>query len=109
MPAGFTGVAFENTSIPVSYALSTICAGIIENIKATIEVTPPELVADIYERGITLVGGGALLRGLERSISKETDIPVRVADDPQSAVVRGSGALLGNDALLREISLPTAG
>ncbi len=93
----------------VREALARSVRTIIENIKATIEVTPPELVADIYERGITLVGGGALLRGLERSISKETDIPVRVADDPQSAVVRGSGALLGNDALLREISLPTAG
>lgn len=90
-------------------ALARSVRTIIENIKATIEVTPPELVADIYERGIVLAGGGALLRGIDRSISKEADIPVRIADDPQSAVVRGSGALLGNETLLREISLPTTG
>ncbi|MCR4312331.1 MAG: rod shape-determining protein [Candidatus Uhrbacteria bacterium] len=90
-------------------ALARSVRTIIENIKATIEVTPPELVADIYERGIILTGGGALLRGLERSISKEADIPVRVAEDPQTSLVRGAGALLANEALLREIALPTTG
>ncbi len=90
-------------------ALNRSVRTIIENIKSTIEVTPPELVADIYERGIILTGGGALLRGLERSISKEADIPVRVAEEPQTSLVRGAGALLGNEALLREIALPTTG
>lgn len=80
---------------------------IVENIKATIEVTPPELVADIYERGLVLTGGGALLRGVERTIARETDIPVRVAEDPLTAVVRGAGMLLDNEALLRDIALPT--
>lgn len=88
-------------------ALSRSIRTIIENIKATIEVTPPELVADIYERGIWLIGGGAMLRGLDRSISKEADIPVHIADDSQGAVVRGAGALLANEPLLKEISLPT--
>lgn len=80
---------------------------IVENIKATIEVTPPELVADIYERGIVLTGGGALLRGIERTIARETDIPVRVAEDPLTAVVRGAGMLLDNEMLLKDIALPT--
>ena len=80
---------------------------IVDNIKATIEVTPPELVADIYERGIVLTGGGALLRGIERTIARETDIPVRVAEDPLTAVVRGAGMLLDNEALLKDIALPS--
>lgn len=80
---------------------------ISENIKATLEVTPPELVADIYERGIVLSGGGALLRGIDRLISKEADIPVRIAEDPLTAVSRGTGALLDDDELLREITLPS--
>lgn len=82
---------------------------IIENIKATIELTPPELVADIYERGIVLTGGGALLRGIERSIAKETDIPVRIAEDPMTATVRGAGLLMENEALLKDVALPTTG
>lgn len=82
---------------------------IIDNIKATIEMTPPELVADIYERGIVLTGGGALLRGIERSIAKEADIPVRIAEDPMGATVRGAGLLLENPQLLRDIALPTTG
>lgn len=82
---------------------------LIENIKATIEVTPPELVADIYERGIVLTGGGALLRGVERSISKEADIPVRIAEDPTTASVRGAGALFVHPTLLRDVALPTTG
>ncbi len=90
-------------------ALARSVRTIIDTIKATIEVTPPELVADIYERGMTLVGGGSLLRGLERSIAKETDIPVRIADEPQTALVRGCGVLLGDEALLKSIALPTTG
>lgn len=80
---------------------------IIENVKATLEVTPPELVADIYERGIVLAGGGALLRGIDQLISKEADIPVRIAEDPLTAVARGTGALLDDDALLNEVALPS--
>lgn len=91
----------------VREALNRSVRTIIDNIKATIEVTPPELVADIYERGIILTGGGALLRGLERSIAKEADIPVRVAEDAQTSLVRGAGSLLDNQLLLKEIALPT--
>ncbi|MEK7452269.1 MAG: rod shape-determining protein, partial [Patescibacteria group bacterium] len=81
---------------------------IVENIKATIEKTPPELVADIYERGIILTGGGALLRGLDSLISRHAEIPVRVAEDPITCVVRGAGLLLENEELLKDISLPSA-
>lgn len=81
---------------------------IIEQIKGTLEKTPPELVADIYERGIVLTGGGALLRGLDTLIARHAEIPVRVAEDPITSVVRGAGFLLENEELLRDISLPSA-
>ncbi len=90
-------------------ALNRSVQVIVENIKATIEVTPPELVADIYERGIVLTGGGALLRGIDKTIARETDIPVRIADDPLTCVVRGAGQLLENEALLKECALPSTG
>ncbi len=81
---------------------------IIENIKATLEITPPELIADIYERGIILTGGGALLKGLDILISRQAQIPVRVAEDPITCAARGAGALLENMPMLRDISLPSA-
>lgn len=81
---------------------------IVDNVKATLEVTPPELVADIYERGIILAGGGALLRGFDKLLAQETAIPVRVADDPLTCVVRGAGALLEDEALLRDVALPSS-
>lgn len=76
---------------------------IVENIKSTIEITPPELVADIYERGIVLSGGGALLKGFDRLISQETKIPVHVTDDPLTAVARGAGIVLDDLENLHEI------
>lgn len=76
---------------------------IIENIKDTIESTPPELVSDIYERGIVLTGGGALLRGLDKLISQETQIPVHIADDPLTCVVRGTGLVLDDLEHLKDV------
>lgn len=67
---------------------------LIQTIKATVEATPPELVADIMHRGIIMVGGGSLLRGLDQVIAEEMRIPVEVAEDPLSAVVRGAGIIL---------------
>jgi rod shape-determining protein MreB len=89
-------------------ALSRSVSTIIENVKAALEVTPPELVADIYERGIVMTGGGSLLRGLDALISREASIPVRVAEDPMSCVVRGAGALLEDGSLLADIALPSS-
>ncbi len=80
---------------------------IIDNIKSTLEVTPPELVADIYERGIVLTGGGALLRGLDKAIAEAAQIPVRIAEDPLTCVARGAGALLDNQSLLSDVTLPS--
>jgi len=76
---------------------------IIENIKITLETTPPELVADIYEHGIVLTGGGALLRGIDKEIAQAAKIPVRVADDPLTCVVRGAGILLSDPELLAKV------
>ncbi len=89
-------------------ALSRSVQSIIENIKDNLEEAPPELVGDIYERGIVLTGGGALLRGLDKLISQETGIQVRVADDPLTCVVRGLGILLDNPELLKTVALPKA-
>jgi len=90
----------------VREAMSRIIRQIIENIKITLETTPPELVADIYEHGIVLTGGGALLRGLDKEIAQATRIPVRVADDPLTCVVRGTGILLANPELLSKVLSP---
>ncbi|MFA5133627.1 MAG: rod shape-determining protein [Patescibacteria group bacterium] len=91
----------------VREAISGSIKTILENIKATLENTPPELVADIYERGLVLCGGGALLQGLDKLIADYTGIPVRIAEDPLTCVSRGAGALLSNSVLLKEASLDT--
>jgi rod shape-determining protein MreB len=96
------------TDTQIREAIARSVRMIIENIKSALEVTPPELVADIYERGIVLCGGGALLRGLAAAVSEAAHIPVRVADDPLTCVVRGTGILLDSPALLETIALPSA-
>jgi rod shape-determining protein MreB len=84
-------------------ALSRSVKILIDNIKATIEETPPELVADIMTRGIVLVGGGGMLRGLDRLVSEQTKMPVKLADDPLTAVARGAGIVLEDVEKLREV------
>ncbi len=79
---------------------------IADAIKDVLEATPPELVADIQSRGMTLVGGLALLDGLADFLSQEIHIPVHITEDPVTAVGRGLGFLLGNEELLRELALP---
>ncbi len=88
-------------------AISRTVFKIIENIKIILETTPPELVSDIYERGLYLSGGGALLRGLDKAVSSATKIPVKIVDDPLTSVVRGAGILLGDEELLSKVVLPT--
>ena len=75
-------------------ALEPSVAQIVEAIKDTIEETPPELVADIMDQGIVLAGGGALLAGLDRRVAEATQMPVHIADDPLTCVVRGTGRVL---------------
>jgi rod shape-determining protein MreB len=76
---------------------------LVNSIKTTVEQTPPELVADIMERGIVLAGGGSLLRGLDKLVAEETQMPVRIAEDPLTAVVRGCGVVLEDIEKLSEI------
>jgi len=76
---------------------------IVDAVKDTIEETPPELVADIMHWGITMVGGGSLLRGIDKLISKETKMPVKVIDDPLTAVARGAGIILEELDKLKEV------
>lgn len=91
------------TSVEISEALSPIIQEIIVNIVDTIEETPPELTSDILEKGITLAGGGALINGIDKAISDATKMPVWVADDPLTCVVRGCGVCLDDPALLKKI------
>jgi rod shape-determining protein MreB len=93
--------------IQVREAISRTISKIVDNIKTILETTPPELVSDIYERGITLSGGGALLRSLDKAISLASKIPVKIAEDPLTCVVRGTGYLLGNKELLEKVVLPS--
>jgi rod shape-determining protein MreB len=84
------------SSIEIILALRETVEQIIEGIKVCLEKTPPELSGDIMDRGIVMAGGGSLLRGLDRLIAKETDIPVYVCDEPLLAVARGTGVVLEN-------------
>jgi rod shape-determining protein MreB len=70
-----------------------------------LERTPPELSADIVDRGIVLTGGGSLLKNIDRLLREETGLPVSVAEDPLSSVVLGTGKMLSDFDLLRKISL----
>lgn len=78
---------------------------ILETIRQTLERTPPELASDILDRGITLAGGGALLRNLDTLIRQQTGLPVVIADDPLTAVVLGSGKILDQLELLRDVTI----
>ncbi len=82
------------------------CVGTIMNaIRVALERTPPELSADISDRGIVLTGGGALLKNLDKRIREETGLPVSIADDPLASVVLGTGKMLSDFKLLRKISI----
>jgi rod shape-determining protein MreB len=80
----------------IAKALDKSIIRIEDSVMETLSQTPPELAADIYNTGIYLAGGGALLRGLDERLSKKTDLPVYIAEDPLQAVVRGTGIALKN-------------
>ncbi len=82
------------SSVQVREALSETIDIIVEAVRQALERTPPELASDILERGIILTGGGALLRGLDKRLRQETNLPVNIADDPLTCVVRGTGRVL---------------
>jgi rod shape-determining protein MreB len=82
--------------VEIAEAINDSITKIEEAILKALENTPPELSSDIYKTGLYLTGGGALLRGLDKRISKITQLPVHIADDPLRAVVRGTGIALKN-------------
>lgn len=87
----------------IKKALAKSIKTLANTIKETVEETPPELVADIMQRGIFLAGGGGLLRGLDKLISEQTEIPVHLVEDPLTAVVRGTGVVLENLNSLKNV------
>jgi len=92
------------TAAEVREALREPVTAIVEAVRQCLEQTPPELAADIVDNGITLAGGGALLRGLDRLLNLETDLSIVVADDPLTCVVRGAGRALDDPASLDRVA-----
>lgn len=84
------------SSVDIRAALNESVSAMIDAVRALLERTPPELAADIFDRGIMLTGGGAMLKGLDERLRRETNLPVHVAEDPLEAVVRGTGKVLEN-------------
>jgi len=93
----------EITSDEIKEAMSEPTNAIVEAVRIALERTPPELAAEIVDKGIVLAGGGALLNGLDELLRRETGLPVTIADDPLSCVVIGSGKALDELSLLKEI------
>ena len=93
------------TDAEIREALQEPVAIIVNAVRVALERTPPELSADIVDRGIVLTGGGSLLKNLDRLLREETGLPVSVAEDPLSSVVLGTGKMLSDFDLLRKISL----
>ncbi|MBI3617619.1 MAG: rod shape-determining protein, partial [Candidatus Omnitrophica bacterium] len=89
------------TSVEIREALHDPVQTIVDASKTTLEQTPPELAADLIDRGIVMAGGGSLLRGLDKRIAEETGLPVHIADDPLTAVVMGTGQVLNMSSRLK--------
>ena len=94
----------EVTSEEIREAMQEPVNAIVEAVRLALEKTPPELAADIVDKGIVLVGGGALIRNLDVLLREETGLPIVVAENPLTAVVLGSGRVLDNPELLREVT-----
>lgn len=94
----------EVTSEEIREAMQEPINAIVEAVRLALEKTPPELAADIVDKGIVLVGGGALIRNLDILLREETGLPILVAENPLTAVVMGSGRVLDNPELLREVT-----
>src|SRR5438128_2644229 len=95
------------TSQEVREALLEPINAIVESVRVTLERCPPELSADLVDRGLVLAGGGALLRGLDKLLAEETGLPVHVAEDPLSAVAEGTGRALQELKFLRQVATST--
>ncbi len=95
----------EITSEEVRKAIAEQVDSIVQAVRIALEQTPPELAADIVDRGIVITGGGALLKGLDKLLQNETQLPITVVDDPLSTVVIGSGKALDNLDILKEVTI----
>jgi rod shape-determining protein MreB and related proteins len=96
------------SSEEIREALAEPIAAILEAVRMTLERTPPELSADLIERGMVLAGGGGLLRGLDKLLSEQTGLPVHIADDPITAVALGTGIVLSEIKYLKKVTVTTA-
>ena len=101
-----TGIpkTIEINSEEVREALAESINTIIDTVRITLDGTPPELAADIVDRGIVLVGGGALLKNLDTLLREVTSLPITVVDDPLSSIVMGAGMVLDNEKLLHTVT-----
>ncbi len=93
-------------SSEIQAAIAEQVDAIVETVKMALELTPPELSADIVDQGIVLTGGGALLTNLDQRLNRETGLPIIIADDPLSSVVLGSGQALEDIDVLKEVMIP---
>ncbi|MFH1776794.1 MAG: rod shape-determining protein [Candidatus Omnitrophota bacterium] len=96
------------SSLEIREALSEPIASILESVRIILEKAPPELSADLVERGIIMVGGGSLLRGIDKLLTDETGLPVNVADDPLTAVAMGTGKVLTEIKYLKKVAVSRA-
>lgn len=95
------GISADEVREAISGPISTI----VNTVKDTIEGTPPELLADIMDQGIMLAGGGSLIRGIDKLLAEKTGVPIRIADDPLTCVVRGAGKMLEELDLLEKVKI----
>jgi rod shape-determining protein MreB len=93
------------TDADIREALAEPVRLIVQAVRDALERVPPELSADIFDRGVVLTGGGALLRNLDKRLREETGLPVLVAENPLTSVVLGAGRMLTDLALLRKVAL----
>ncbi len=93
------------SSQEVREAMSDPIGAIVEAVKLTLEQTPPELSADLVDRGIVMAGGGALLKGLDKLLNEETGLPTHIAEDPLNAVVMGTGKILEEIKILQNVAI----
>ncbi len=103
-----TGVpaTIDIESSEVREALNEPINQLIEAVKQVLETTPPELAADMVDKGIVLAGGGALIKNLDTVLREETGLPITIANDPLTCVVKGAGKVLDEIKLLREVTIP---
>ncbi len=97
--------AIEINSEEIREALAEPVSAVVDALKTSLEKTPPELAADIRDRGIIMTGGGALLKGLDRRLREETNLPINIAEDPLTCVVRGTGKVLDDFAQYEKVLL----